>query len=242
MKKSQFFLIAMVVILISMFYIYTYIRSADQSSTLFFDRPATLDLQNMIDSVQLRNERYLAQKIPWWNYGWTYRNVISFTDTYDNSGNPAEQAVSKTAEFDLKIIWAHHSNTDCSKELRLVDFSNAEVNSDVNSTTTPCSLLTAIAWTCPALTNCNRIFKYYVYYGNASATTPAYRSTAQGTELSSSGGLEEADPRLLCTHFKAIYPKTGATVDCSLVSYVGNKTNISIYYSSRSLKFNGSVI
>ena len=120
MKKSQFFLIAMVVILISMFYIYTYIRSADQSSTLFFDRPATLDLQNMIDSVQLRNERYLAQKIPWWNYGWTYRNVISFTDTYDNSGNPAEQAVSKTAEFDLKIIWAHHSNTDCSKELRLV--------------------------------------------------------------------------------------------------------------------------
>jgi len=239
MKKAQFFLISLVLILISMFYVYTYIRSSDLSSTLFFERPATLDLQNMIDAIKLRNDRQ-SQIPPWWNSSWQYRETVAVSTTVGTGTSTV------TLEVNPNVAAARLLSSSCTKELRMTNRTTnplVGIESNVTAASQPCNLVRQEVITCGA-DSCTVTFDYYVYYGNANPDTPSYRNTvASGGAQAATIGSEEPETKTkLCNHFMAIYPKMGAQVSCEVLNYAGNKTNISLYYNSPTLKFNGTVI
>lgn len=239
MKKAQFFLISLVLIVISMFYVYTYIRSSDLSSTLFFERPAILDVQNMIDAIKLKNDRQ-SQMPPWWNSSWQYRKTVAI------SANVGTGTTVVTFEFDPSVAAARLLSGSCTKELRMTNRTTSplvEIESNITAASQPCNLVRQEVITCAA-DSCTVTFNYYVYYGHANPDTPSYRNTlVSGGAQAATVGLEELETKTkLCNHFKAIYPKMGAQVDCNVINYSGNRTNISLYYNSPTLKFNGTVI
>ncbi len=240
MKRAQFFLISLVLILISMFYVYTYIRSIDQASVLSASQSSAQDVQNIVNAIKTRNENYQTPYPNWWSGGWKYRKQASVQVTFNIAG-------AQTFEFDPNIPAGHMltNPVGCDKELRLTDtsISPAELNSDVSAILPPCNITRTenSPASCGAFP-CTVTFYYYTYYGNASANIPSYRGpTLQGTEYSATTGPEEVY-NALCNHFKQIYPKTGAVIDCSIANFVNNKTNISLRYESPHLKFNGSIL
>lgn len=236
MKKAQFFVISLVLILISMVSIYTYVRSADAASVFSLEKNSMLDLINIIDAVKMRNERYLAQTPPWWNSAWAYRELITITTAVDN---PPE---TRTIEFNPQVPTTKLITSSCSQELRLTNTvaSPTELESNVSAAALPCNITRTEVLDCGA-PGCTATLRYYVYYGNSGAQTPSYRNTVQGTETGATLGTEEKETAL-CDHFESIYPKTGAAIACDITGYVGNKTNVTVYYSSTNLKFNGTII
>ncbi len=237
MKRAQFFLVALVLVLLSMFYIYTFVRSADLSSVVLFERTSALDMQNIVDSIKSRNERYSALMPVWWNSSWQYRKAVTITTTVPS---PPE---TRTIEFDPLVPASRLLTGDCSKELRLTNasFPLNELDSNVSATTTPgCNITRTEVLNCGGA-DCTMVLNYYVYYGYASAQTPSYRNTVQGTETAVPLGPEETR-EALCNHFEDIYPKAGVQIDCKIANFAGNKTNVSLYFGSPYLKFNGSIL
>ena len=236
MRQAQFFVLSLVLVLISMFFTYMYIRSGDASSSSLFERSSALDMQNIIDSIQLKNSRFLFNVVPWWDFSWTHRVYVNVTQTVNNGDT------STVISFNPNIAATKLLTGSCSKELRVTNANSSrlEIESNVTASTLPCSLVRREAVACSDVT-CVMNFSYYVYYGNANAQTPSYRQTIAAAASSATIGSEEGSPSL-CNHFIDIYSKTGASIYCNVTSYTGNKTNVSLYYATTSLKFNGTIV
>jgi hypothetical protein len=141
-KKAQFMLVATILITISLFIIYTYIRSADTSSIIFFEPTSKEQFVNLHTSIAGRNA-WLGNY--WWDLNWQNRSTISISGTIVNP---------------VKVDPLIPASYDCN-QVRVVDSNNIEV---------PSSITVAIA-PCYAVFNASAGI-YNVYWNNPSATAP----------------------------------------------------------------------
>ena len=141
-KKAQFMLVATILITISLFIIYTYIRSADTSSIIFFEPTSKEQFVNLHTSIADRNA-WLSNY--WWNLNWQNRSTISISGTIVNP-----------VQVDPLIPVGY----DCN-QVRVVDSNNIEVPSSITVATAPCyAVFNAAAGI------------YNVYWNNPSAIAP----------------------------------------------------------------------
>jgi hypothetical protein len=119
----------------------------------------------------------------WWNHAWAHRRAVGLTET-------AGQART-AATIDVAVSSADFPGlASCAAELRVADTSRVEVPSQVYDEQSSGGGVT-----------CRLLFQasvpasgsrtYYVYYGNPSATPPAY--TTDLTSTASSGGVAVAN-------------------------------------------------
>ena len=119
-KKAQFMLVATILITISLFIIYTYIRSADTSSIIFFEPTSKEQFVNLHTSITDRNA-WLSNY--WWNLNWQNRS------TFLVSG-------SGLVQVDPQIT----TGDDCFNQVRVTDSNNNEIPSSVTATNAPCNV------------------------------------------------------------------------------------------------------
>jgi hypothetical protein len=141
MKKGQFFLIALLLLALSMFVLFSFFRTTDTSSVTLFTKSNFIELKNIQNAIVEKNT--WLEDTDWWNASWAYRIEVRNTD---------QQAL---AEVNVSIPSDHIS--DCDKEIRVVNASGL-VESNVSSISPPCNI------TFMTCAGCN----YFIYYGNPS--------------------------------------------------------------------------
>ncbi len=224
-KKGQIFLITILVIALSFITIYSYIKpicfiSVEDHYT------STQELENAITSIKERN---LWLDEYWWNFSWDYRTQANITKT-NGIINPIEIQVTLPA--------AHISN--CTKEIRITDLNNTEINSNISYDNPPtCNISFQASFT-------GNLSQYYIYYGYASATVPAYRTSGLGNSenITTSYLAEEDFPNNLCSHLTDFYNKRFIKIICNNTIIEQDSKqylNYSLYLKSQEIEFNGSI-
>ena len=213
MKRGQFFLIALLLLALSMFVLFSFFRTTDTASVTLFRKSSFIELKNIQSSIMRKND-WLADN--WWNTSWAYRK---------RAINTNQQAL---AEINISIPSNHISN--CDNEIRVVN-SSGLVDSNVSSINPPCNI------TFETCSNCD----YEIYYGNPNAVAPARTADNSGNVISPTISKEEVSN--LCEHFEYIYPIQGIDLECDIESVFASykRAKYSINFTSTDLKFEGYI-
>jgi len=210
-KKAQFMLVATILITISLFIIYTYIRSADTSSIIFFEPTSKEQFVNLHTSIADRNA-WLSNY--WWDLNWQNRSTISVSGTIVNP-------VQVDPQSPITI-------TDCFNQIRVTDSNNVEIPSSVTAVL-PCEVVFNAA-----------AGIYNIYWNNPSATAPGYRALGVGTPAGTLIRKEGAPTQLFCPHIAEMYKKAGVDINCSVQNiFSNNQVNYSIKFQSLDVSFDG---
>lgn len=214
MKRGQFFLIALLLLALSMFVLFSFFRTTDTASVTMFKKSSFIDIKNIQNAIGEKNT--WMNESAWWNASWAYRKSIVGT---------SKQAL---AEVNISIPSDHISN--CDKEIRVVNASGI-VDSNVSSSTYPCNI------TFQTCSSCN----YFIYYGNPDAVAPTRTVANSGTLIYPTIITEGVGD--LCEHFEYIYPIQGIELECNVVNSYNNgqKANYSINFTSTDLQFEGYI-
>ncbi len=245
-KRSQFFLMSLVLVYLAIIVIFTYIRSADYASVSLFEKDSDLELRNFIEGA-IAQTSWLPDTGPggganYWmvDRSWLNRKLININWIGPNTASYA---------LDINPELTYGEVENCTKEVYL--YSNA-TRSDVNIGFTtglpPCR----ITWTINN-TVTGQTYYYYVYYNKQGYAAPTGRPTGtsgntNGNFIATLGTQEESPPLAFCTHLKPLYPYSGITLNCTInataapgagTAYIPR--NFTLNFIATDLKFNGSV-
>ena len=208
-KKAQFMLVATILITISLFIIYTYIRSADTSSIIFFEPTSKEQFVNLHTSIAGRNA-WLGNY--WWDLNWQNRSTISISGTFTN---PVQVDPQITAGY------------DCLNEVRVADSANNEIPSSVTAATAPCDVVFNAA-----------AGIYNIYWNNPSATVPGAlgAGTPAGTLIRKEGAPTQLFCPHLVDMYKKAGVDINCSVQNI---FSNNQVNYSIRFQSLDINFDG---
>lgn len=241
-KKSQFFLMSLVLVYLAIIVIFTYIRSADYASVSLFSKDTTLELENFIDGATTQTSWLPDGGATHWmsTNPWMNRKLIAIKWT-------AANAASYTVEINPSLTAADLEN--CTEEIRVyANSTRTEIAVNVTSTTPPCN----IVWTMTTLVQ-GTTYYYYIYYNNQGYTiAPAARSSSASGNTNAKfsayiGSAEECPPLAFCTHLADIYPRMGIDLNCTVNTTAGPlevvyvPKNFTLLFTATDLEFNGSV-
>jgi hypothetical protein len=214
MKRGQFFLIALLLLALAMFVMFSFFRTTDTAAVTMFKKSSFIDIKNIQNAISDKNT--WLNESDWWNASWAYRIEVRNTDAQT------------PAEINISIPAGHIS--DCDKEIRVVNASGL-VESNVSSVAPPCNI------TFNTCAGCD----YFIYYGNPDAVAPTRTVANSGTLIYPTIITEGVGD--LCEHFEYIYPIQGIDIECDVINSYNNgqKANYSINFTSTDLQFKGYI-
>jgi len=211
-KRAQFMLVAVVLIAISIFMVFTYIRSADTSGIIFFEPDSRGEFTGLQNSIHTRNA-WLSDY--WFNLDWENRSTIEISGPIVNP-----------VEVDPSIP----PGSDCFDKVRVTDSSQTEISSDVTAPVAPCDVVFSAS---PGT--------YYVYWNNPAAIAPGYRGISAGNPVTYLLISQDTNPsQLFCPHISKVYQKAGIDLNCAIQNFFSsNQINYAIEFHSLDLNFEG---
>lgn len=257
-KSGQFFIIAIVLIYLSIISIFFYIRSSEETSVNFFIEDYSLDMENIINAVHRRNDWMQGNTIynHWFlDASFEQRRRVSVTCT-----SPGPHSNPSLIKFPANVSVDEVRN--CSKEIRVVFVKDGnETQSSVNSSSPPCT----VYWNVTCGQTLPSTHHFYVYWDNKYTEAPLYAKSGRqildlddvsviGIKTRTEGPVEISPAIQLCNHFENLYPKIGLWINCTSTFIVdpmgsvsprynnsGNKSVVQLEARSTNFYFNGTI-
>ncbi len=216
-RKGQFFLVALLLLALSMFILFSFFRTTDTASVTLFTKSSFIEFKNIQNAITEKN-KWLDDN-DWWNASWMYRMHMSGV------------SAASPAVIDIPFPSGH---IDYCNETRIINYTGngQPVLYNVSAQTPPCSFY--------IYTN-NRFSLFYIYYGNIKEIKPPLLTDKTGAVMVPTFGKEEISN--LCEHLEYVYPIQGIHLECNISNAFSNnqKINYSVNFTSLNLQFKGYI-